>query len=209
MTCWDLSWRTLATFCACRTAVASRTWSTSRPTSLLSCTLSARTPTHRNWLPRLRTICWKVGEILCYRHTLSTDWSHSHINRTEGWLSTIDCKQTEEILDSECNWKAWRMIPTKAGHDADKTFRGKRWRRAPSITEAVISSQICIILLYKWIFFTFAGYQRELTYQHKDGSYSAFGESGGKSGSMWCVLISWFNRTTRFLYLFVCWYKAA
>lgn len=32
--------------------------------------------------------------------------------------------QTEDIL--ECNWKAWRRIPTTAGHDADKTFRGKR-----------------------------------------------------------------------------------
>ena len=30
----------------------------------------------------------------------------------------------------------------------------------------------------------FSGYQRELTYQHKDGSFSAFGESD-KSGTTW------------------------
>ena len=30
----------------------------------------------------------------------------------------------------------------------------------------------------------FAGYQRELTYQHKDGSFSAFGDQDN-SGSMW------------------------
>ena len=30
------------------------------------------------------------------------------------------------------------------------------------------------------------GYQRELTFQHKDGSFSAFGDSD-KSGSMWLV----------------------
>lgn len=29
------------------------------------------------------------------------------------------------------------------------------------------------------------GYQRQLRYRHSDGSYSAFGESDGKSGSTW------------------------
>ena len=32
------------------------------------------------------------------------------------------------------------------------------------------------------------GYQRELTYQHDDGSFSAFGNSD-PSGSMWLVLL--------------------
>ena len=31
------------------------------------------------------------------------------------------------------------------------------------------------------------GYQRELTYQHKDGSFSAFGDQD-PSGSMWWVM---------------------
>ena len=32
-----------------------------------------------------------------------------------------------------------------------------------------------------------SGYQRELTYQHKDGSFSAFGDNDD-SGSMWYVI---------------------
>jgi len=32
-----------------------------------------------------------------------------------------------------------------------------------------------------------AGYQRELTYQRSDGSFSAFGNSD-KAGSMWSVI---------------------
>lgn len=31
----------------------------------------------------------------------------------------------------------------------------------------------------------FAGYQRELKYRHRDGSFSAFGEEGRKEGSSW------------------------
>ena len=39
-----------------------------------------------------------------------------------------------------------------------------------------------------------SGYQRELSYQHSDGSYSAFGEKyGGSSGSLWCVSIKQFK----------------
>lgn len=33
------------------------------------------------------------------------------------------------------------------------------------------------------------GYQRELTFQHKDGSFSAFGDRD-KSGSMWWVSVN-------------------
>jgi hypothetical protein len=33
----------------------------------------------------------------------------------------------------------------------------------------------------------YLGYQRELTFQHKDGSFSAFGDRD-KSGSMWFVI---------------------
>ena len=37
--------------------------------------------------------------------------------------------------------------------------------------------------VFKQIYFP--GYQRQLKYRHSDGSYSAFGESDGKSGSSW------------------------
>lgn len=37
----------------------------------------------------------------------------------------------------------------------------------------------------KAIDFLETGYQRQLTYKHKDGSYSAFGPSSGTSGSTW------------------------
>ena len=33
--------------------------------------------------------------------------------------------------------------------------------------------------------FITVGYQRELTFRHEDGSFSAFGEQGGKPGSLW------------------------
>ena len=33
--------------------------------------------------------------------------------------------------------------------------------------------------------FITTGYQRQLTFMHNDGSFSAFGESGGESGSLW------------------------
>ncbi|RZN35474.1 MAG: alpha-2-macroglobulin [Methanosarcinales archaeon] len=33
--------------------------------------------------------------------------------------------------------------------------------------------------------FITTGYQRQLTFRHNDGSFSAFGESGGESGSLW------------------------
>lgn len=33
--------------------------------------------------------------------------------------------------------------------------------------------------------FITVGYQRELTYRHQDGSFSAFGDSGGRPGSLW------------------------
>ena len=44
------------------------------------------------------------------------------------------------------------------------------------------SSDFFLILFFSHIFRT--GYQRELTYRHDDGSYSAFGNSDD-SGSMW------------------------
>ena len=63
--------------------------------------------------------------------------------------------------------------------------------------DVIENGEVCIFLLlsdfitffsifcYFFVFFLFAGYQRELTYRHSDGSYSAFGERGGNAGSTW------------------------
>ena len=47
-----------------------------------------------------------------------------------------------------------------------------------------------------------AGYQRELTYRHKDGSYSAFGESDG-DGSIWLTafVVKSFAEARPFIYI--------
>lgn len=54
--------------------------------------------------------------------------------------------------------------------------------RLPNECQVLIASCKCNKLTFK---FVFQGYQRQLRYRHSDGSYSAFGESDGKSGSTW------------------------
>lgn len=46
------------------------------------------------------------------------------------------------------------------------------------------------------------GYQRELTYRHKDGSYSAFGESDPQ-GSMWLTafVVKSFAQANKFIFV--------
>ncbi|XP_028411916.1 CD109 antigen-like isoform X2 [Dendronephthya gigantea] len=56
----------------------------------------------------------------------------------------------------------------------------------------------------KSIKFMTSGYQRELTYQHSDGSYSAFGEGrGGRSGSLWLTafVVKSFSRAKSYIYI--------
>ena len=45
-------------------------------------------------------------------------------------------------------------------------------------------NNVYIIVCFNPVCLFPTGYQRELTYQHKDGSFSAFGDQD-KSGSMW------------------------
>lgn len=58
------------------------------------------------------------------------------------------------------------------------------------ITECVVLFNDCPgPLVEDLTLYPLAGYQRELTFQHKDGSFSAFGDRD-KSGSMWWVSVN-------------------
>ena len=53
-----------------------------------------------------------------------------------------------------------------------------------------------------WLFGSIAGYQRELTYRHADGSYSAFGNHDPE-GSIWLTafVVRSFARARPFIYI--------
>ena len=61
---------------------------------------------------------------------------------------------------------------------------------------------MCLLVLDEFNLSICAGYQRELTYRHDDGSYSAFGKND-REGSLWLTafVVKSFAAASRYLYI--------